>query len=59
MLSIDKQERLIAFIKEHGHEAHVHLPRTWIAVVSCDQYGTEYPEMIPATWQAVRDWLGY
>ncbi len=55
----DKQRQLIRYIEDHGHRGRINRADTLLAVTSYDQHGQEYTDIIPATWQAVREWLGY
>ena len=56
----DKQCRLIWYIEAHGQTAHaIDSLNSKLEVTSYDQHGERYDETIPATWQAVRKWLGY
>jgi hypothetical protein len=52
------QDRLVAYIKLHGHQAYI---STTDELRAEEQYSFGAPEWvtIPQSFQAVRDWLGY
>ena len=55
----DMQRNLIHAIEEHGHSAYVSCDHENLIVASYDNHSVRHTEVIPATWQAVRKWLGY
>ena len=52
------QDRLVAYIKLHGHQAYI---STTHELRAEERFSFGPPEWvtIPQTFQAVRDWLGY
>lgn len=50
--------RMVAYIERHGLEATANANGT-LAVLEHFSYGASEWTTIPATWTAVRDWLGY
>ena len=55
----DMQRNLIRAIEGHGHSAYVSCDHENLIVASYDNHSVRHTEVIPATWQAVRKWLGY
>ena len=55
----DKQQSLIRTIEGHGHSAYVSCDHENLIVASYDNHSVRHTEVIQATWQAVREWLGY
>lgn len=56
--------RLCAYIHDHGHKACFVADDNCLAVTSAvvlpgSSRASMETELIPADWQAVRDWLGY
>ena len=54
-------QNLIDFIKRHGNEVVRASERsiTVVGTVCFEGVAYEVPQTIPATWDDVRDWLGY
>ena len=55
----EMQSKLIRYIQGHGHSAYVSCDHEQLIVASYDNHSVRHTEVIPATWQAVRNWLGY